>query len=112
MTNHASSIQTVSLEQAKALQDEGAVMLDVREPEEWAEGYIEAALLISRGDLAERIASAVPDKNTSIVTYCQSGKRAAMAAGTLRELGYNYIVSMQGGFQDWEEAGFLAEHDK
>lgn len=106
MTTEKSTNQTISLQQAKALQDDGSVLIDVREPDEWAEGYADGALLISRGDITDRIASAVPDTNTAIVTYCRSGKRAAMAAETLSELGYTRVVSMQGGYSDWEEAGF------
>lgn len=112
MTTQKSTVQSVDLEQAKTLKDEGATLIDVREPDEWAEGYAYGALLISRGDIAERIGSAVPDKNAAIVTYCRSGKRAAMAAETLAELGYTKVVSMQGGYSDWEAAGLSVVHDQ
>lgn len=77
------------------------LLLDVREPDEVAQGYVQGALHLPRGFLEVQIERKVPDRSTSIVTYCAGGARSALAAKALQELGYTDVVSMAGGFTQW-----------
>ena len=90
---------------ARARDLEGALWVDVREADEYEEGYIPGAVHIPRGFLESRIENAAPDKSQPIVAYCQSGNRSLFAAKTLEELGYENVVSLAGGFVDWKRSG-------
>src|SRR5512132_4616378 len=78
---------------------EPLVLIDVRDPDEYRDGFIEPATNISRGFLEFRIGAAATDPTTPIVLYCQTGLRSMLAAQSLRELGYQNVVNLQGGFQ-------------
>jgi molybdopterin/thiamine biosynthesis adenylyltransferase/rhodanese-related sulfurtransferase len=101
-----SQIREVSVEDARARADKGAVLVDVREPDEWANGHIPGAVYIPRGFLELRIEDKVPDKSKEVVVYCAGGTRSAFGAKSLQELGYENVVSMIGGFGKWKETGF------
>jgi rhodanese-related sulfurtransferase len=99
-----SRIQEISpqdLARAKPL----PVIIDVRESEEYADGYVAQAKHLSRGVLEQKIAEVVPDFSTPIVLYCDRGERAALAAENLIKMGYQYVRSLQGGLQNWLESG-------
>ena len=81
----------------------GAVVLDVREADEYEQGALPKALHISRGTLETNIEMKVPDKDTPLVVYCAGGTRSAFAAKTLAELGYTDVVSVVGGFNRWKD---------
>jgi sulfur-carrier protein adenylyltransferase/sulfurtransferase len=83
----------------------GAVVLDVREPEEHEQGAIPGAVHIARGTLEGSIEGRIPDKATPVVVHCASGVRSAFAAKTLTELGYTDVASMAGGFNKWKDEG-------
>lgn len=80
-------------------------LIDVREKNEYDDGYIPGATHIPRGFLESRIEEAVPDKNAPVLLYCAGGTRSALAAQTLQEMGYTDVVSMAGGFGAWKNAG-------
>jgi molybdopterin/thiamine biosynthesis adenylyltransferase/rhodanese-related sulfurtransferase len=90
---------------ARARDLEGAVWIDVREADEYEEGYIPGAVHIPRGFLESRIENVAPDRAQPIVAYCQSGNRSVFAAKTLEELGYANVVSLAGGYVDWKRSG-------
>ena len=79
-----------------------AAIIDVREKDEWEQGYIPGARWIPRGFLELRIEEALPDKSAPVVLYCAGGTRSALAAHALGTLGYTNVVSMQGGFGAWK----------
>ncbi|OGK96570.1 MAG: molybdopterin biosynthesis protein MoeB, partial [Candidatus Rokubacteria bacterium RIFCSPHIGHO2_02_FULL_73_26] len=81
------------------------VVIDVRDPDEYRDGHVEAATNISRGFLEFRIGTAVSDPSTPIVLYCQTGLRSVLAAKALRELGYTTVINLQGGYQKWVQSG-------
>src|SRR5688572_6983537 len=83
----------------------GAVVLDVREPDEYEQGAIPGAVHIPRGNLESSIESRVPDKTVPVIIHCASGVRSAFAAKTLEELGYEDVVSVAGGFNKWKDEG-------
>jgi sulfur-carrier protein adenylyltransferase/sulfurtransferase len=103
-------IEEIGGAQARELVEEGeAVVVDVRERDEWEEGHLPRAVLIPRGNLESRIEGAVPDKSHPVLLYCASGNRSAFAAKTLEELGYENVLSLAGGFTDWKRNGFPFE---
>jgi molybdopterin/thiamine biosynthesis adenylyltransferase/rhodanese-related sulfurtransferase len=82
------------------------LVIDVRDPDEYRDGYIDPAINISRGFLEFRIASAATDPNTSIVLYCQTGVRSLLAGKVLKDLGFADVTSLAGGIQRWRQLGF------
>ncbi len=91
---------------------EPVVVVDVRDPDEYRDGFIEPATNISRGFLEFRIGAAVTDPATPIVLYCQTGLRSVLAAKALRDLGYTNVVNLQGGFQKWAQSGLPVVKDR
>jgi molybdopterin/thiamine biosynthesis adenylyltransferase/rhodanese-related sulfurtransferase len=83
----------------------GAVVLDVREPDEYAEGALAGVVHIPRGHLEAQIEGRLADKTAPVVVYCAGGVRSAFAARTLGELGFTDVVSMAGGFGRWKDEG-------
>src|SRR5438128_1165836 len=86
-----------------------ARLIDVRESDEWADGFIPGAQWIPRGKLELRIEDAVPERDADIVLYCAGGTRSALAAKALRELGYSKVRSLAGGFGAWKRANLPIE---
>ncbi len=84
---------------------ENWTLLDVREREEYREGHLDGAISLPRGFLEIRVEEAVPDKSTPIIAYCAGGVRSLIAARTLKEMGYENVVSMAGGYTAWKNAG-------
>jgi adenylyltransferase/sulfurtransferase len=82
------------------------LFLDVRNREEWEEGFIPGALWIPRGNLEGRIEGHLPDHDRHVVVYCASGSRSAFAVKTLEELGYTQVSNLSGGFVDWKRNGY------
>lgn len=83
----------------------GAVVLDVREPDEYDQGALPDAIHIPRGHLEAQVEGRLLDKNAQVVVYCAGGVRSAFAAKTLQELGYADVLSMGGGFGKWKDEG-------
>src|SRR5690242_2419749 len=85
----------------------GATVIDVREPEEWAAGHIPGAVHVPKSYLESRIEGAMPDRSGHVILYCASGNRSAWATRTLVEdLGYENVESMTGGFTLWKDRGY------
>ncbi len=85
---------------------EKLILVDTREDAEWARGHIPGAIHLGRGIIERDIEKTVPDKSTPIVLYCGGGFRSALAADNLQKMGYNNVISMDGGWRGWTEAGF------
>src|SRR4030043_2106296 len=98
----------VSVEEAHQLiqKKKPLVLLDVREKEEIALGYIEGAVFIPQGLLGEKVEVLLPDKSIPVVVYCAGGIRSLAAAKLMREKGYAHVYSMAKGINGWKEAGF------
>jgi molybdopterin/thiamine biosynthesis adenylyltransferase/rhodanese-related sulfurtransferase len=90
---------------------EPVALIDVRDPDEYREGHIEAATNVSRGFLEFRIPSVVADPASPIVLYCQTGLRSVLAAKALVDLGYSNVINLQGGFQKWAQSGLPVAKD-
>ena len=107
LTKTKAQITEVTTEHGDRLIGDGAVLLDVREPEEYSQGAIPDSLHVSRGQLESNVENRIPDKATKLVVMCAGGVRSAFAAKTLAELGYTDVVSMGGGFNKWKDEGRL-----
>src|SRR5687768_5173928 len=112
----AEALQVVPEEGPEDLQrrlksDTPPVVIDVRDPDEYRDGHIEAATNISRGFLEFRVGTAVSDPSTPVVLYCQTGLRSVLAGKALKELGYQTVINLQGGYQKWAQSGLPVVKD-
>ena len=87
-----------------AKHDGSLIILDVRTPEEFAEGHVPGAVNIPHDQLADRIGELANAKDKDIVLYCRGGKRAALAAETLSSHGFEKLLHLEGDMQKWTEA--------
>ena len=87
-------------------------LLDVREREEYREGHLANAVSVPRGFLEMKIEETIPDRDAEIIAYCQGGTRSLIAAKILKDMGYNNVVSMSGGFGAWKGAGNAWKADR
>ncbi len=94
---------SVTVADAAALRDAGAFVLDVRQPEEWAEVHIPGAMLIPLGELPGRIGEVPRDRD--VVVVCRSGNRSQAGRDILLQAGYRRVTSMTGGVREWQAAG-------
>ena len=99
------SIDEVDVSEAVRRQSAGAVLIDVREPDETQSGSVARALLVPRGMLELQIEQKVRDRNQPVVLMCAGGTRSALAAKTMLDMGYTDVVSLAGGFNAWKDAG-------
>jgi sulfur-carrier protein adenylyltransferase/sulfurtransferase len=91
----------------------GAVVIDVREAEEWSTGHIPGAKHVPKSFLESRIEGSAPDRDQHVILYCQSGNRSAWAARTLLDdLGYSNVESMTGGITLWKDRGYGVEQPR
>lgn len=97
-----SQTRNISPEEGKAKVKAGALLLDVRTPEEFQQGHVEGAINIPYDKLADRLSELGEDKSREIVTYCQAGRRAEVAQQTLSKSGYQNAFSA-GGYPKWIE---------
>ncbi len=82
------------------------VLVDVREDSEWAAGHLPQAVHLGKGIIERDVEQAIPDTNAEIILYCGGGYRSALAADNLQKMGYQNVISMDGGVRGWREAGF------
>jgi rhodanese-related sulfurtransferase len=99
-------IDQVTPEQVLDMQsrNEPVVYLDVREPNEWNLGHLPNAVHLPRGHLEGKV-EALIDRDQRVVIYCARGNRSALAALTMKQMGYDNVASMSGGIQAWADVG-------
>ncbi len=87
------------------------IVMDVREENQRAEGeiYAPSTMAITRGNLELEVLNKIKDKNAVIVTYCRGGSRGALAAQTLKKLGYVNATTLKGGLKGWAQEGYPIE---
>ena len=102
-------IPEVTPEEALASQQQGALLLDVREPDEVANGSPKDAMRIGRGFLELRIEQAMPELDRPLLVMCAGGVRSLFAAESLKQLGYQNVRSVTGGFNLWKNKGLPFE---
>ena len=103
----------IPVEEAHQLlqEKEPIVLLDIREKEEIALGYIEGATFLPQGVLKEKVESLLPNKDVPVIVYCAQGIRSLAAAKLMRERGYANAFSMAKGINAWKEAGYEVVSD-
>lgn len=106
------TIAEVTPQEAAALCQQGAVLIDVRETDEVANGSPKQALRISKGYLELRVEDAVPDTQQTVLVMCAGGVRSLFAAESLRHMGYENVKSVAGGFNRWKNDGLDFEIPK
>lgn len=95
----------------RKLPREGHLLIDVREDHEWAAGHAAGAVHMSKGTIERDIETRVPDTSTKMVLYCGGGYRSALVADALGRMGYRDVISLDGGWRAWNEAGLPVTKD-
>jgi rhodanese-related sulfurtransferase len=90
---------------------ESFYFVDVREDGEWLKGRAKGALHLGKGIIERDVEKAIPDHKAEIILYCGGGYRSALAADTLQRMGYQNVISMDGGWTRWRELGYPTETD-
>lgn len=119
ITQARKSIKTVNMAQFKTLYDKKAVglLIDVRDPTEYSAGRIPGAVNISRGTLEFKLWTLVggpehPDYGKTITLYCSVGGRSALAAKSLKDLGFTHVTAVDMKLEDWVNAGYPWEAEE
>jgi glyoxylase-like metal-dependent hydrolase (beta-lactamase superfamily II)/rhodanese-related sulfurtransferase len=105
----AQGVSFMSLAELKArvdAHDAELVILDVRERDAYAAGHVPGARLLPRGQLELRVNEELPDPTLRILTVCEFGKLSTLAAATLRQIGFQRAIALDGGMKAWREAGY------
>ena len=106
VANAKRNITEISPEDAASkLKSGDAVIVDVREKDEWDEEHVAGATHLIRGTIELEVEEKFPDLNTTIICHCGGGGRSALAAESLQKMGYKNVRSLAGGFQAWKAAG-------
>lgn len=95
--------------QNRLAQGDKFLLIDVREESEFNAGHLPTARWLGKGIIERDIEAVVPDPTTELVLYCGGGFRSALAADNLQKMGYTNVISMDGGFRGWKEAGLTIE---
>jgi molybdopterin/thiamine biosynthesis adenylyltransferase/rhodanese-related sulfurtransferase len=103
LKNTKQEIREVDTATAEQMRAQGAILLDVREADEFEQGAVPGSVFIPRGHLESQVENKLSDKSAPVVIMCAGGVRSAFAAKTLQELGYSDVVSMAGGFNRWKD---------
>jgi len=106
-------IRETTVEEVRRRQDRGDrfLLVDVREESEWAKGRLPGSMHLGKGVIERDIEAKVPDTARELVLYCGGGFRSALAADNLQKMGYTNVISMDGGYRGWTEAGLPVERD-
>ena len=106
VANAKKNITEISPHDAAAkLNSREAVIVDVRDKDEWDEGHIPGAMHMSRGTMELDIEEKIPDPSAMVICHCGGGGRSALAAESLQKMGYKNVRSMAGGLKAWKAAG-------
>ena len=112
LVQHAKArVKEIDIEQYQKMPRGGHLLVDVREDREWAEGHAAGAIHMSKGIVERDIETRVPDTATTMVLYCGGGYRSALVADALERMGYRNVISLDGGWRAWNEAGLPVAKD-
>ena len=106
-----SRVKETNVAEVKKRMDAGEkfTLVDVREDLEWAKGHIKGAVHLGKGVIERDIEKAIPNKEQEVILYCGGGFRSALVADNLQKMGYKNVLSMDGGWRGWTEAGGKVE---
>ena len=85
------------------------LLVDVREDNEWAKGHLPSAAHLGKGIIERDIETFCQDRARELVLYCGGGFRSALAADNLQRMGYTAVLSLDGGWRGWTQAGLPTE---
>ena len=104
-------VKECSVAEVKARLDRGDRFhfIDIREDHEFAKDHARGARHLGKGIIERDIESVAPDKQAPVVLYCGGGYRSALVADALQHMGYENVISMDGGISAWREAGYPLE---
>jgi rhodanese-related sulfurtransferase len=102
-------VKQMNIEDYQKLGHTDHLLVDVREDNEWAAGHAAGAVHFGKGVIERDIETKVPDKSTTLVLYCGGGFRSALAADALQKMGYTKVISLDGGWRSWNQAGLPVE---
>lgn len=91
----------IDKKQLEKMVDNGAILLDVRSPQEYKEGHLKNAILLPEYEIIEKAKEILPDKNKTIIVYCSSGYRSKRAKKELKKLGYTNIYNLYNGSENY-----------
>ncbi|HMF20143.1 MAG TPA: rhodanese-like domain-containing protein [Gemmataceae bacterium] len=102
------NIREVTVDDVKKMLDRGEKfhLVDVREESEWAKDHLPGAIHLGKGIIERDIEEKLPDTSATIVLYCGGGYRSALAADNLRKMGYQHVISMDGGIRGWRDKNY------
>ena len=83
----------------KSLMSKGAILIDVRSPQEYNEGHLDNSILLPEYEILKKIEDIIPNKNTKIILYCSSGTRSKKAQEELEKMGYKNIYNVLNGVE-------------
>ncbi|HEY2683205.1 MAG TPA: MBL fold metallo-hydrolase [Steroidobacteraceae bacterium] len=112
LSEAAHTVPFMSLEELKSRiesKDAELVVLDVRERDAFVAGHVPAARHLPRGQLELRVNEELPDPTLRILTVCEFGRISTLAAATLRQIGFQRAIALDGGMKAWREAGYPLE---
>jgi rhodanese-related sulfurtransferase len=103
-----SRVKETNVDEVKRRMDRGDkfLLVDVREESEFAKDHLPGAIHMGKGVIERDIEERVPDVNKEMILYCGGGYRSALAADNLQKMGYNNVISMDGGIRGWREKGY------
>ena len=104
-------VHEITTDDLKALlaRGEKPVIVDVREDSEYAAGHGAGAIHLGKGVIERDIETEIPDAATLLVLYCGGGYRSALATDAIQKMGYHNVLSLDGGWTAWQEAGLPVE---
>jgi rhodanese-related sulfurtransferase len=104
-------VKETNVAEVKARLDKGEKLnlVDVREDNEWAKGRLPGATHLSKGIIERDVEKTFPNRDAELILYCGGGFRSALAADNLQKMGYKNVISMDGGWRGWNEAGGKVE---
>ncbi len=112
LVNDAKSrVRQIDIDGYRKMAGEAAahLLIDVREDNEWNAGHAAGAIHLGKGIIERDIEGKVPDHDATLVLYCGGGYRSALAADALQQMGYTRVISLDGGWRAWNEAGLPVE---
>ena len=104
-----SRVKEVSVDETLERINDGAILIDVREDNEWEAGHAKGAVHLGRGIIERDIIGKYPEKETELILYCGGGFRSALSADMLQKMGYTNVWSMAGGWSAWKSANAPTE---
>lgn len=99
--NRCCTCAEVNMEQLEKMVEQGALLIDVRSPQEFQEGHLEKAILLPEYEMKESVDKILPDKSQIIIVYCSTGHRGLKAQKILQRLGYQKVYNLYNGLENY-----------